>query len=119
MEDQYEDKFDKDNGEILLDSAFIEVRGDAIFSAGYVTEKFRGMDLYAVSPVNMEDKEKAELGFIVLLPIETFVMKGFRFYSPDCLQKWEEDINSLLELKKKKEEDAKKALAEKTKTEVK
>lgn len=118
MEEQYEDNLDKDNGEILLDTAFVEVRGDTIFSAGFVTEKFKGMDLYAVSPVDIDTagENKPELGYIVLLPLEALVVKGFRFYSPDCLRTWGEDVDKLVELKKKKEEDAKKALAEKTKT---
>ena len=100
QEEQFEDQFDgKENR--LVGRLFIEVRGGEILSAGYVIYKFDKMDLYSLSPVDLDTLE--ELGWETLIPIEALVVKNFRFYDGECNDLWEKDVKKLVEEKKEKQ----------------
>lgn len=110
MDEQFEDKFDvKENR--LVNKSFIEVRGGEILSAGFVIYKFDKMDLYSLSPVDLETLE--ELGWETLIPLEALVVKNFRFYDDGLTDLWEKDVKKMVAEKKEKEELAKKAKEEK------
>lgn len=100
MEEQFEDQFDKKENR-LVGKAFIEVRNGEILSAGFVIYKFDTMDLYSLSPVDLETLE--ELGWETLIPLEALVVKNFRFYEEGLDDLWENDVKKLVGEKKEKQ----------------
>lgn len=89
----------------LVDRFFIEVRNGEILSAGYITGKFKGKDLYTASLYNIESDDDnliyESTGFERLVPLEMFVMKDFRFYDDDTYKVWMEHVLTLVKEKRK------------------
>lgn len=98
----------------LVGSLFIEVRNGEILSAGYITGKFKGKDLYSVSLVDIDnvddDKIDEEAGFERLVPLEMFVMKDFRIYEDEAFEVWRKHLVTLVKEKRKLVEDRKKSV---------
>ena len=103
-QEQFEDQFDVTEQDCqLVGKSFIEIRGEEIFSAGYVNGRVGKNDLYAVSYVDLTSDSPTlnELHYENLVPLEMFVMKDFRFYVPELGESWEADVKELVEKKKK------------------
>jgi hypothetical protein len=103
-QEQFEDQFDVTEEDFkLVSKSFIEIKGEEIFSAGYVNGRVGKNDLYAVSYVDITGDAPTldESHHEKLVPLEMFVMKDFRFYVAELGDVWEADVKELVEKKKK------------------